>query len=493
MDQSSTRLLAPENPPPLNADGEAELLKSENIALRVIDKLQLTADSEYNPKSEEPSRIITGIKEILSSLLNSWGLQPRLDEDPSSLQDISGVQALPPEKAAALQRLKQNITIRRRGLTDLLAVEAKSEEPRRAARIANAYAQAYLDEQVAIKAQALNRAEQILSRQLAELNEELKRSEAQIGLRQSYQESLVRLRAIAQRRETLSADARIVSPARPPGGPAFPSARTLGAVGIVFSTAVGLALALGLAAYREAKLDRAYTEEEVTAASGVTNLAVIPSRRTRLLWSRRSNRMEKKSLEAKRRLFFNMQLIGQQDSKLSVWLITSSQSSEERAALGLSLVRLAGASGLKAALVDADLRHPIMHDLLGVENDKGLADLLLARSDVQGVVQDAPESDYKFISAGFVGDTQVERYLRPERLKNAMRKLRLEFDIVLLVAPPFDNSADPLMLMGMADAALFIVRSGETLLCEMRSNVRQLRRCSEKPVYTVMMDAPART
>ena len=43
------------------------------------------------------------------------------------------------------------MVIRRRGLSDIIAIQASSISPLRAAQIANAYAQAYLEEQMAPK------------------------------------------------------------------------------------------------------------------------------------------------------------------------------------------------------------------------------------------------------------------------------------------------------------------------------------------------------
>lgn len=491
LDQSGTRLLGPETPPPLNVDAEAELLKAESIALRVIDQLNLTADPEFMPKQGRLSKIIGSVKEALTPVLNALGLRNGRQDDAASLvQDSSGVQPLPPEKAAALQILKQKVAIRRRGLTDLLAVEATSENAQQAARIANAYAKSYLDEQVAVKAQSVDRIEQIVTRQLAELNEELKRSEANIGLRQSYQENLNRLRTLAQRRETLGPDARIVSPARPPRGPAFPDVRLLGVVGIVLSTAVGLGLALGFATWREASLRRAYTTDDVEAASGVPNLAVIPRQKPSSRGKRLRPLSEKGGEEA-RKLLFKLQALDNKGLKLSALLITSSRFDEDHAPLALSLGEVAGLAGSRAVVVDCDLRNPRLHSDLGLPNEKGLADLLAARGNLHDVIQIDEVSGCKIITAGDVGEL-ADGALRPDRLKNALRKLRLEFDHIILSAPALQHSADPLLLGSMSDAALFVVRAGEATLDEIRSDIDQLRVSSEGRIFSIITNAPGR-
>lgn len=485
LDQSSARLLASENPAPLNVDAEAELLKSESIALRVIDQLQLTTNPEYAPKQGALSQFIEGLKASVVSALADLGLRNSSEEETPVAQDIPGAPSLPPEKASVLQMLKQNITIRRRGITDLLAVEAKAESPQLAAMLANAYAQAYLDEQLFVKAQAIGKVEEILNRQLSLLNEELKRSEAQVGLRQSYQETLSRLRIVAQKRDTLSPDARIVSPARPPRGPAFPSARLLGVVGLVFSATIGLGLAFAIAALRETNRRRAYTEDEVEAASGVANLGVLPRWRTGFLHRRGRHSREERSAEAVRRLFFNLQALDRKGLKVSSLLLTTSRSRQVTDGVGLSLARLAAASGLKVVVIDCNLRQPHLDAALDLNRDKGFVDLLLLRSDLSNLVQDDRTSECKFITAGCADAITIEKCLRPERLKNAMRKLRMEFDMILMLAPPMETSADPLILTNVADVALYVVRLEDDILGEIHANVQQLRRSSDNQVLTV--------
>ena len=127
-----------------------------------------------------------------------------------------------PAVATAVRLLMQSVTVRRRGLTDVIALEATAKTPERAAQIANTYAEAYLEEQVAAKLAGIERASIAISRRLAELDEELKRSESQIGTRQIYQDNVQRFKAIAQRRETVAPNSRVASRARAPDIPSFP-------------------------------------------------------------------------------------------------------------------------------------------------------------------------------------------------------------------------------------------------------------------------------
>jgi Mrp family chromosome partitioning ATPase len=267
----------------------------------------------------------------------------------------------------------------------------------------------------------------------------------------------------------------------------------LGIVGIVVSTATGLGLALGISLLRETNRRRAYTANDVEAASGVDNLAQIPRPRRGIKWNKTAHhQLDRKFSEAIRRLFIRLEIADGKCTRLGTLLVTSSRLNDESAVIGVCLARLAGTSGLKAVVVDCSLRHPGLHEILDMPNDKGLVDLLLQKSNVQDTVKDDALSDCKFITAGIGDDTTIDRCLRPEHLKNVMCKVHLEFDVIILIAPPVEESADPLMLMNVVDAALFVVRAGETTLSEIHSNIHQLCRGGERHVFTVLTDMPIR-
>ena len=61
-----------------------------------------------------------------------------------------------PAVATAGRVLLQSVSVRRRGLTDVIAIEVTAKDPQRAAQIANTYAEAYLEEQVAAKSPESN-------------------------------------------------------------------------------------------------------------------------------------------------------------------------------------------------------------------------------------------------------------------------------------------------------------------------------------------------
>jgi capsular exopolysaccharide synthesis family protein len=471
LDQRSSGLLDGNSNNPvtkLDADGEVEILKSDNIALRVVERLQLAGEPAFDPKPGALSKFISTVRGAVSS-----GRKPTSTPSPT---------------VAALRVLMQNVVIRRRGLTDVIAVEATFPDPQRAADVANAYAEAYLEEQVDAKLSGIERAGVAVSRRLAELDEELKKSETQIGLRQIYQDNLQRLKAISQRRETVAPDTRIASKARPPDSPSFPRTSLFLMVGGLAS----FGAAFSVAYLRDAYSRRIQAEEEVELLTGTANLASVPD----MTESRRDSvgnlpdyivmRPRSVFAGAIRRLYFNLQLMVDRGTKLGIVLVTSAERNEGTSTVALSLARTAALAGLNVVIVDCDLRNPSLHKTLDLKNEVGLVDLLTRSADERTVVQSDRKSSCKVITTGKVGNAPTEWLLHPERVRDALRKLETSYDVVILDTPPIGATAEPLIFMRVVDVALFVVRAGATTPHAIRSSLRQLGRIHDADLFTAL-------
>ena len=460
-----------------------EILKSDSVALRVVERLNLADDIQAKPG-------------LFGRLIAMFGISDSDDEatdahptaNEASPSNDPALKVSSPAVATAVRLLMQSVTVRRRGLTDVIALEATAKTPERAAQIANTYAEAYLEEQVAAKLAGIERASIAISRRLAELDEELKRSESQIGTRQIYQDNVQRFKAIAQRRETVAPDSRVASRARAPDIPSFPRPALFVLLGAMMSLGAGLAVAY----LRDVYSRRVHTEDELELLSGVPNLASIPdvtkARRgdTAKLSDDILTRPSSAYSGAIRRLYFNLQLLINRGSKLGLVLVTSAEEHEGRMSVALSLARAAAVAGLNVVIVDCDLRRPSLHKVLDLKNEVGLVDLLAQTAEERSVVQSDRKSNCKVIATGKTGTIPTEWLLNPDRVKETLRKLEANYDLVLLSAPPVGSSAEPLIIMRDIDVVLFVARAGASTPTAIRSTIRQLRRGSEVDIYTVM-------
>jgi polysaccharide biosynthesis transport protein len=133
-------------------DSQIEVLQSENVALAVIKQLHLTEDPQFLwPRPGLFSAIKGSALGLVVSLFQSSG---------GPVQS-SGGEASNPEFAltrAAIERLQSQLIVSRVGLTYIISIGFRAQDPQRAAKIANAVADAYIVDQLEAKYQATLRA-----------------------------------------------------------------------------------------------------------------------------------------------------------------------------------------------------------------------------------------------------------------------------------------------------------------------------------------------
>lgn len=140
---------------------QVELLKSKQIALSVADSLGLSADEDF--LSEPPSfigGIAGGVRSILSLRWLGLGGGSESAQSPEQASE-----------SAAL-RLANALGVTRVGRTYVLRVSYTSSNPALATRIADAFAEAYLVDQLDSKYEATRRAGVWLQERIAELREQ---------------------------------------------------------------------------------------------------------------------------------------------------------------------------------------------------------------------------------------------------------------------------------------------------------------------------------
>jgi len=136
-------------------DTEVEVLKSRALTQKVVDRLKLDRDPEFNPA-------------LRPGLLAGWGGKPR-PHRPSS-KPVAGGEAVTSNVASRLK-------IARRGFTYIIAITFSSVSPDKAAAIVAAFTDAYLQQQMDAKSFAAHRASDWLSARLGGLRTEVEAAE----------------------------------------------------------------------------------------------------------------------------------------------------------------------------------------------------------------------------------------------------------------------------------------------------------------------------
>jgi succinoglycan biosynthesis transport protein ExoP len=143
-------------------------------------------------------------------------------------------------------------------------------------------------------------------------------------------------------------------------------------------------------------------------------------------------------------------------------LITSSAPREGKSLTAVNLaVTLAGSEDARVILVDADMRDPTIHRLLGVDNKRGLADYLAGEAVLGQSIRATAVPNLFLLSAGRIPGNPT-KLLSSTRLRDLIRRLSNDFDHVIIDTPPVVTFTDAAVVAPYVDGVVLVAKAGET-------------------------------
>ena len=348
------------------------------------------------------------------------------------------------------------------GLVGAAVITAEASTASLAARLANAYAAAIMSAR-ARSARSLARHE--ASRVRAQLVGLSLADPTYRGLAQSLADN----KAAAK---TATGGFRILSPAVPPARPYTPRPARAALLGLVLGLFVGVGLAFVLRRFDT----RLASSDDVAALLHLPILARIPRvvrkqpHREQLVSVRDPGGV---GAEAYRRLRFSLEA-GALSESAKVLLLTSPVEGE---GVSITLSNLAVAlarTGAQVAVVDANLRFPMIHAHFGIPNDKGVSTVVAGRTSLVDSLQSVAVSSAaeRHSAVGAPGGASHESLhvltsgppvdspgdiLAGQRMGGIIAGLRQIADIVLVGSSALLGTADALALASKADGLILLV------------------------------------
>ena len=123
--------------------------------------------------------------------------------------------------------------------------------------------------------------------------------------------------------------------------------------------------------------------------------------------------------------------------------------------LGMSLAL----NGRSVLIVDANFRRPGQHKLLGVDNDRGLVDVLKESAELADVIVNHPDASLSVLPTGRSGDAPPE-LLEGAVFRGALGQLETQYDLILIDAPPALLTSDSQLLSKHVDAIAVVIKAG---------------------------------
>jgi capsular exopolysaccharide synthesis family protein len=143
-------------------------------------------------------------------------------------------------------------------------------------------------------------------------------------------------------------------------------------------------------------------------------------------------------------------------------LVTSALPKEGKSFTSANLAQvMVKQHGRRALLIDADLRGPRLHQMLGTASSPGLSDYLEGKSDEFSIMQQGSLENLFFIPGGReIGDPS--ELIGNGRLKLLLQRVEALFDWIIVDSPPAVAVSDASVLATACDGVVMVVRSAET-------------------------------
>ncbi len=147
---------------------------------------------------------------------------------------------------------------------------------------------------------------------------------------------------------------------------------------------------------------------------------------------------------------------------LAKLLVTSALPKEGKSFTSANLAQvIARQHGRRVLLIDADLRNPQLHNLLGAEPGPGLSEYLQSAADELSIIQRGPMENLFLIPAGRNQGNPAE-LVSNGRMKFLLSRLEAMFDWIIIDSPPAVLVSDAALLANYCDGVLLVVRSNNT-------------------------------
>jgi capsular polysaccharide biosynthesis protein/Mrp family chromosome partitioning ATPase len=138
-----------------------------------------------------------------------------------------------------------------------------------------------------------------------------------------------------------------------------------------------------------------------------------------------------------------------------------SKSGEDAAVSAGNLAVAFAQAGYKVVLVDAQVGNPVLSTLFKAEKKEGLSDLWVAQSAELPLQTIDQVPGVQFLAAGLSSEKSSRAQLNPTNVATLLDRLQKEADIILIGSSGLSRSAENLTLASQVTAAILVARYGE--------------------------------
>jgi len=222
---------------------------------------------------------------------------------------------------------------------------------------------------------------------------------------------------------------------------------------VLMSIFIGLGSGIGLAYFIEYLDTSIKTADDVERWIELPVLGLIPQKVRPLI----EEGPDSEHAEGYRVLRTNMAFADAGGPRKGAFAVLSSGAGEGKSTTAFNLAYVCAQQGEKVLLVDADLRRPVQHTILGVSNRFGLTNVLLRDVPVEETIKTTSVPNLHFLPSGRLPRTSLG-VLDPKRISELVHSLKLKYDVIIFDTPPLVGISDSAVIAKEMDGVVLIVQ-----------------------------------
>jgi capsular exopolysaccharide synthesis family protein len=349
---------------------------------------------------------------------------------------------------------------------DVLQFSVRDRDSAVATRLTNAYAGAFVQYKVDLATAALIRARN-------ELDSRIKRLEATGETTSDLYRTLVRNEQQLRTMQLLEARDAVL-PSIGTAAQVAPTPKRTAFFGAILGFVAGLALAL----LWEALDTRLRSAKQIEDVLNLPLLARLPEPPRHLRSSDRLVMIEEPTslhAEVVQILRSNFEVVNAAIAARTV-MVTSCAQREGKSTTVANLAVALARSGKNVALVDLDLREPIIARFFNLPADVGITDVVRGNVPLKQAMGSVRVSSSHRLSVLPIGRRPENpgEFASSDALKEVLGQLRSTYDLVLVDAPPMGVVSDAMAIASSVDGVLVIAREGRVDLSQLENLSRNL-------------------
>jgi capsular exopolysaccharide synthesis family protein len=153
------------------------------------------------------------------------------------------------------------------------------------------------------------------------------------------------------------------------------------------------------------------------------------------------------------------------DKKNKVFTVTSCSSDEGTSRIASNISMAYGTEKRKVVIVDLNLRKPQIHNIFDISNEPGMVDILEKRLSLEEAIVSAGRKNVDVLPCGTKTEDPgrvIETHL--SALEEIIEELKKRYEIVIIDAPPILKVVDPMIIAGLSDGILLVIRANKVSL-----------------------------